>query len=449
MAALVNDLGTGSPNLTMKLTAWGGSWKDKYDLNYKSQGNVPGGDPGQGNTTWSAWNVFDEKNNYYGTITLHSDGKDSIWMGPDAYKPDGGNRNRLLDFTLEGIGTGIYGLWVQSVFPSFPFAPLAKPAVDPRTQHPIVLRTQGAKIVNDRGADVVLKGLTRPSLEWPIDRLPGYYGEHLSQKDIEFTRGWGANVIRIPLNQTFWKESAPREVIGSYKQIVDAMIYYAIEQKMAVILDLHRIVRDDQGQMANKQSIDFWKDVAKTYATFGTVLFELFNEPHDITKEQWLSGDGTYAGYQQLYDAVRGAGANNLCIVGGLDWAYDLSFVNSDFGVKGTGIVYCSHPYYRKGNDSGDKFSPASNFAGVLGKFPVILTEFGGNLESTYQKLDYYTQVISYVNTNGFHYTGWAWWVKPDQPWFPCLIGDWSGGAINGGTIVKEDLRTHPGKGIG
>ncbi len=231
MAALVNDLGTGSPNLTMKLTAWGGSWKDKYDLNYKSQGNVPGGDPGQGNTTWSAWNVFDEKNNYYGTITLHSDGKDSIWMGPDAYKPDGGNRNRLLDFTLEGIGTGIYGLWVQSVFPSFPFAPLAKPAVDPRTQHPIVLRTQGAKIVNDRGADVVLKGLTRPSLEWPIDRLPGYYGEHLSQKDIEFTRGWGANVIRIPLNQTFWKESAPREVIGSYKQIVDAMIYYAIEQK--------------------------------------------------------------------------------------------------------------------------------------------------------------------------------------------------------------------------
>ena len=89
MAALVNDLGTGSPNLTMKLTAWGGSWKDKYDLNYKSQGNVPGGDPGQGNTTWSAWNVFDEKNTYYGTITLHSDGKDSIWMGPEAYKPDG------------------------------------------------------------------------------------------------------------------------------------------------------------------------------------------------------------------------------------------------------------------------------------------------------------------------------------------------------------------------
>jgi hypothetical protein len=37
MAALVNDLGTGSPNLTMKLTAWGGSWKDKYDLNYKSR----------------------------------------------------------------------------------------------------------------------------------------------------------------------------------------------------------------------------------------------------------------------------------------------------------------------------------------------------------------------------------------------------------------------------
>jgi hypothetical protein len=85
----------------------------------------------------------------------------------------------------------------------------------------------------------------------------------------------------------------------------------------------------------------------------------------------------------------------------------------------------------------------------LAAKFPVIFTEFGGNLNTTYKNLDYYTQVISYVNTKGFHYTGWAWWVEPAKPWFPCLIGDWTGRAINGGTIVKEDLRTNPGKGIG
>jgi Cellulase (glycosyl hydrolase family 5) len=52
----------------------------------------------------------------------------------------------------------------------------------------------------------------------------------------------------------------------------------------------------------------------------------------------------------------------------------------------------------------------------VLGKFPVIFTEFGGNGEDTYKDLDYYTYVTAYVNTNELHYTGWAWWVEPNTP---------------------------------
>jgi hypothetical protein len=121
--------------------------------------------------------------------------------------------------------------------------------------------------------------------------------------------------------------------------------------------------------------------------------------------------------------------------------------VSNDFRVQGTGIVYCSHPYNPKGKESF-----ASNFAGVLGKFPVIFTEFGGNAESTYKDLAYYTHVISYVNTNGFHYTAWAWWVDKEEPWFPSLIGFWGWGDgmwINGGKIVEEDLQKHPGRGIG
>ena len=173
----------------------------------------------------------------------------------------------------------------------------------------------------------------------------------------------GANVIRIPLNQTFCKESAPREVIGSYKQIVDAMIYYAIEQKWpSSSTFIGSTPYPRTGQHGQQGAIPLWQDIAKTYANFGTVLFELFNEPHDLDADNCarrrrprVSGStaDSYAGYQQLYDAVRGADANNLCIVGGLDWAYDLSFVNSEFGVKGTGIVYCSHPYWPKGNDQG------------------------------------------------------------------------------------------------
>ena len=144
--------------------------------------------------------------------------------------------------------------------------------------------------MNDHGNVVVLKGLARPSLEWNVN------GQYLSASDIKTMRTWGANVIRVSLNQAFWLGSAPRESFGSYKQIVDAIIYYAIEQKMAVILDLHILKstpgRAIQENMANQDSIGFWRDVARTYASFGTILFELYNEPNQVTHEQWLSGGG-------------------------------------------------------------------------------------------------------------------------------------------------------------
>jgi hypothetical protein len=438
-------LGTGSnPRLHLELGANGAGWKP-YDIDYGQPGQIPwSGDPTK---QWVAWNVKDEKGNYYGTVNLKgSDGNQALWEG---YKAAEGRW--LIGIEFPRVGAGSYNLTCKEIRPSGPTGPFpdARPATPAIYRHgpvnrPVVLSANGAKIVNDLGKTVVLKGVSRPSLEWDKQ------GQYLSPLDIANIRGWatdrrgpmypGVNVIRIPLCQDLWRESQARDVIGSYKQIVDAMICYSIAQEMAVILDLHRLTPGDgTPKMANKDSLTFWKDVASAYKSFETVLFELFNEPHDITSEEWINGDGgDIVGYQPLYDAVRGAGANNLCIVGGLDWAYDLSFVPA-YQVQGVGIVYCSHPYVPKGKDGFE-----SNFAGVLGKFPVILTEFGGNQESTYKDLDYYNSVISYVNTKGFHYTGWAWWVDKN-PWFPCLIGDWNGTPINGGGIVHGDLQRFPG----
>jgi hypothetical protein len=44
------------------------------------------------------------------------------------------------------------------------------------------------------------------------------------------------------------------------------------------------------------------------------------------------------------------------------------------------------------------------------------------------------------VNQHGFHYTAWGWWVNHCKPWFPPLIGNLAGHAIDGGEVVQEDL---------
>jgi hypothetical protein len=447
-AQVLNNIGTGQPKLKMRLVAYGRKepypkdWpcpKDPtkppyYEINYQSWKPIPGSPESQSDKQWSAWNIYDEQDHYFGTLTLQCDSdKDKVWI-KDRKKdynpppPDNMNRNYLADFSLghiRGSTPSLHRLHVARVYadlhPPFPDTPLATPAK--RGAHwdaPFIeLRTKGPKIVNEQGKEVWLKGLNRPSLEWGM-------GQYLSPLDIETMRGWGANVIRIPLNRISWKDSADRTKNGSYKQIVDAMIYHAIKNHMAVILGLHA----PQDFMAPPEAIEFWKDIATTYRDFGTVLFDLFNEPWDhgransrldteFSKDElnlWLHGGDKiidkkphhYVGYQTLLDTVREVGATNICLVGGLDYAYRLEFVNKDFCVKDKpakdrpgndkpGIVYCSHLYNGRGTEIKDDtvgidgflYGPpvkgkrsrfAENFEKVCKNFPVMITEFGCNV---------------------------------------------------------------------
>ncbi len=179
--------------------------------------------------------------------------------------------------------------------------------------------------------------------------------------------------------------------------------------------------------------------------------FELFNEPFDISQDVWLNGDDQYAGYQQLYDAVRNEGADNLVIINGTNYGYDLSFVGLDVGIRinGIDIIYGSHPYNNKGapdyTGAGGSFDNC--FKGILGNFPLIFTEFGANQSSEYpngwQVID--SRIIKYANKNNVHYTGFAWWVDANNPAFPTLISAWDGTPINGGILVYFDLQLNPG----
>ena len=443
---LSNYLGTGSnPRLSLTLSSNGNNW-GSYSIDYQGTGNIPWGSTA--GTNWSAWNVVDENSNYYGTITISDVGgvpsQTSYVAGTTGYYLSGIHFNY--------ISTDHYSLTVDQIYGAlssgpFPDAPVATPALYPNTENPIVLSVSGSNIVNDQGATIILKGLVRPSLEW------NQQGEYLSVADITNIRAWGANVIRLDLNQVYWLSSAPSSTSGSYKQIIDAIIYYAIENNMAVILDLHWVdTSNGQEPMANSDSITFWQQVATQYKDFGTVIFELYNEPYSITQNNWLNGGNGYVGYQQLYNAVRATGANNICIVNGLDYAYDLSFVNDSFCVAGFNIVYGSHPYNQKGQDgyTGEGGTFDNNFTGILGKHPIIFTEFGVNSDSyfptAYKAI--YQNILAYANANNISYSGFAWWVDTDASKvnaFPDLIKDWNGTPLNGGVYVHNDLQNLPG----
>jgi hypothetical protein len=196
--------------------------------------------------------------------------------------------------------------------------------------------------------------------------------------------------------------------------------------------------------MADANSITFWSEVAARYKNDGRVLFELYNEPHEVAWKLWQSGGQTAegwtaAGMQQLYDAVRATGAENLVVIGGLSWAYDLSRV-PDYRISGYNIVYATHPYGGSPERVPEKWDSFWGF--LTATDPVIVTEFGtlGTGSTTCDGV-YSDQVIKYADAHNASWTAWAWYDGGCN--FPALIDDWDGTPSPSGMVVKAALERY------
>ena len=296
---------------------------------------------------------------------------------------------------------------------------------------------EGNAIYDGNNQIHIFRGVDRPSLEWNPE------GEGISEADFQLIAGWNANVVRIALNQGYWLEGSVVYDPG-YKQRIDQVIAWSEAAGMDVILDLHWSDRGNlnqwpgQQRMADQNSQTFWEQVADRYKDDGRVFFELYNEPHDVPWDVWLSGgpsgDGfTVVGMQQLYDTVRATGADNLVLVGGLRYAYELSGV-PDHRVEGYNIVYTSHPY-----DFGDKQPNVweDDWGFLAETDPIFVTEFGSfNCNPWYSE-----QVIDYAEQRGMSWSAWAWY--PGGCGFPALIDNWSGAASAVGQAVKTALEAN------
>ncbi len=465
-AQISNYLGDGKhPELQLVLSANAPKWQS-FTINYQGTGKAPY-PTNSALYNWSTWDVLDTDapQNYYGTITLTSDGKLINWVNYGSPQPANGFYLKGIHFCLPySINPKCpsmnvnYALTVDEVITSFsspspfPNTPIATPL------HNFSLKTNSNNIIDNLGNTIKIKGVVRPSLEWNTQ------GQNLSKEDIVEMKKFGANAIRLDINANYWNKSEPETKDGSYRQIINAIVYYATIQNMLVILDYHwsnDIVKQEKMAPANTTTIKFWKSVANQYKDFGNVLFELYNEAHDISYDEWLYGNSQYEGMQQMYDIVRNEHAENLIIVGGLQWGYDLSFITLNKnncnnnqencfikekdGSLAKNLIYGSHPY----NKYDENFAE-SNLDGVKNLYPIIYTEFGDNQKNDYLNGNWknvYSNIMAQIGKDNINYTGFAWWIDNNQPEFPTLIqGDWQNPiCINGGCSVKDDLINHPG----
>lgn len=319
-------------------------------------------------------------------------------------------------------------------------------------------------------------GVSHPAFTFSPDG--GRLGvETTAAADFAMIRTWGANTVKLELAQHFWVPTS-RFYDPQYAARVQRAVVAARGAGLYVILALLGSDRGDPNYPGDpirtnmhqpmpdvNHSIPFWRDVASRYRGDGGILFELYTEPFPLggaggfsNWELWRNGgphpaDDVYeprapfmaAGMQQLYEAVRGAGANNLVIVSGTQWGYDLSGVPR-YRLNGYNIAYSTHPWSWEGQRQPSDWDRAWVF--LASTEPVMITEFG-NYDCTES---YPRAVLDRADKLGLSWISWAWMApspgstkeqdSAEDPIcsFPMLLTDWAGTPSRLGQLVRGRL---------
>lgn len=315
------------------------------------------------------------------------------------------------------------------------------------------LKVQGTSIVDETtGAEFIPRGVNWPSFEYACVQGWGYSNLGATPSTAAAMREWNINTVRIPINQDCWlgDDGLPASdsllflpTAGGYRNAIKSFVEFLNEEGIAVILDLHwtgrnGTVADGLRPMADDRSDAFWVSAASTFRENPSVMFDLFNEPHsrwDPDRQQWAfkqswrcwsTGgctapdqpdtetriDGstyTTVGMKSLVAAVRSTGATQPVILGGLDYANDLSEwkENAPFDDQ---LIAGFHNYPNKPCDVQSCWN--QQIATLSNEVPVLTAEVGQNDCSS----GFTTRYLDWADRHGIGYLAWAWWDLSGTP---------------------------------
>ena len=299
-------------------------------------------------------------------------------------------------------------------------AEAALPAMTPE------IHVSGNKLVTADGTEVHLAGVNVESLDWSPTGDKLLWTVHVALHD------WNANIVRLPVQNSFWFGQGRGDMKANdaeaYRTLIDTAVKLCAANGAYLLLDLHRFLAPDDACAA------FWKDAAARYKNNPAVIFDVFNEPHDIPWEVWRNGGMVplkdkepfhSPGMQGLVDAVRSTGAKNIVVCGGLEYAFNLSGVLNGFALDdkgGNGIMYATHFYNWHKDWQG-------HFLGLVDKYPILVGEFGAdtkkmNFIPAEAQEDPYTWVpdaLAMIQKYHLNYTAFS--LHPRST--PVLISDW------------------------
>jgi hypothetical protein len=301
---------------------------------------------------------------------------------------------------------------------------------------------------------VRLLGVNRSGTEYACRQGYGIFDGPRDKASIRAMRSWHVNAVRVPLNESCWlgiDGIRPEYGGAAYRKAIRAWVARLEDAGLYVILDLHwaapgsRLASGIIPMADADHAPAFWRSVATEYKGDHAVLFDLYNEPHDLRWGCWEHGceihdrrvgDYRAAGMAQLLGAVRSTGARQPVMLGGIDWARDDEGWLAHLPPDPAGAEVASNHTY--------------DFAACGGRCRAALARIGrthpvvtGELGEGDCRDDYIDPYMRWADRHGISYLAWAWdahggWACRSGP---SLIKDYDGTPTAFGRGFRDHLR--------
>ena len=308
------------------------------------------------------------------------------------------------------------------------------------------LKTEGKKIVDGNGDEVILKGAglggwmlmegymmqssdvadTQHEFRERLEDLIGktktdeffdtWLQNHVTKKDIDSLAKWGFNSVRLPMHYNLFTLPIEDEPVAGQNtfldkgfNMVDELLDWCEANNMYLILDLHAA---PGGQGANAAISDYdtdkpslWESEdnrAKTVALWAKLAERYKDEPwmggYDLLNEvNWNLPGGTMLRtlYEEITTEIRKVDSKHIIFIEGNWFANDFTGLTPAWD---NNMVYSFHKYW--------SFNDQASIQWVLDlreaeNVPLWMGEAGENSNTWFQ------EAISLFEKNGI---GWSWW---------------------------------------
>ena len=319
------------------------------------------------------------------------------------------------------------------------------------------LKTDGKRIVNEKGENVLLRGIglggwmlqegymlkvygqgqqhkIRSRIEELVgkERTENFYNawlaNHTRKIDIDSMKAWGFNSVRLPMHFNLYTLPVDMEPVKGENTwlekgflMTDSLLAWCKANKMYLILDLHAAPggqgndlnisdRDDtrpslwESEANQQKTVALWKKLAQRYAQEPWIGgYDIINEPNwgfeDLANDKNGLKEKKNEPLKKLMvditRAIREVDNKHLIIIEGNGWGNNY---NGILPTWDNNMVLSYHKYWNYNNQAS-----IQNILDTRDKYnvPVWLGETGENSNV------WFTEAIQLLETNNI---GWAWW---------------------------------------